>query len=261
MYFNQQIETMKRKILYQFLLALLSVFLLICCGAEETSKSEVQTDYKPYYFPVSELSTSKVYHYTVDDEKSEDLFWVLSTVAEDDKLYLLTDSYRRDSLDNFIHVEVIKEEINSQGAFVKEYFETQRSEDGQEFISAAVMEKESAFPWDLENTEEITWKFRCESKIYPDYDVETSRKRKFTGESETIEFKGMETPAIKLYDKYRVSFQNRLNRRREDYDFTQTSYYAKGIGLFKYTRQFPENQLTFTLSEILSLDEWKKIKP
>jgi hypothetical protein len=251
---------MKRKILYPFLFTWISVFLLTCCGVEETSKSEVKTDYKPYYFPVSELSTPKVYHYTVDDEKSEDLFWVLSTVTEDGKIYLLTDSYTTDTLDNLIHIEVIKEEINSQGSFVKKYIETQRSQDGQEFTSAAVMENESAFLWDLENTEEITWKFRCESKIYPGYDVETSRKRKFTGESVTIEFEDMETPAIKLFDKYRVTYIKRLNSRRDDFDFTQTSYYAKGIGLYKYTRVFPENQVTYTLSEILSLDEWEKIK-
>lgn len=258
-YWKQQ-ETMKRKLLHPFLLTGVSALLLTCCGVEKHPSSEVDTDYKSYYFPVEELGTPKVYQFTADDEKSKDLFWVLNKVTEDNKTYLLTDSYTMDSLNNLIHTEVIKEEINKKGAFVKEYVETQRKQDGQEFKSAAVMESESAFLWDLNHTEEITWKFTYESKIYTGFDIETYRKRKFKGESLTIEFEGKETPAIKLYDNFRVSYINQFINQRDDFDFTQTSYYAKGIGLYKYTRIFPESQVTYTLSEVLSLDQWEKIK-
>ncbi|MEX0996311.1 MAG: hypothetical protein WDZ45_04625 [Flavobacteriaceae bacterium] len=251
---------MMQKQLLSFFLMTISALLLVCCGVKNTSSSKVKTDFKSYYYPVESLIIPKVYHFSVDDEKTGDLYWVLSTVTENNKTYLLTDSYAMDTLDNLNHVEVIKEEINKKGAFVKEYIETQRNQIGQKFKSPAVMESEGVFLWDLKETEDITWKFKNESKVYPDYDVETYRKRKFTGESLTIEFEGKITPAIIFSDEFRVIYINRLNNQRNDIGFTQTSYYAKGIGLYKYTRVFPERKVTFTLKEILSLEEWEKMK-
>lgn len=157
-----------------------------------------------------------------------------------------------------IHVELIKEEINEVGSFVKEYTETQRNKYGKEFKSAATMESESAFLWDLENSDEITWKFNKESKIYPGYDIETVRRRKFTGDSVNIEFEDEKIPAVKFLDSFRITYITRLDNRRDNIDYIQTSYYAKGIGLYEYTRVFPDSEVTFTLKEILSLDEWEK---
>ena len=251
---------MTQKQISAFFLLIIPTLLSICFGIKEETLRSEQTNFKSYYYPFKTLKTSKVYHFSSDNKKNSELFWVLSTVNDNNKTYLLTDSYAKDSLGNLNHIEVIKEEINNDGAFVKEYIETQHAKNGKTFDSPAVMESEGVFLWDLKKSEEIIWKFKNESKTDPRYDIVTSRRRKFTGESLTIEFENRKIPAITFNDNFKISYIRKLNNQRDDFDFTQTSYYAKGIGLYKYTRIFKESQITYTLTEILSYTEWKKIK-
>lgn len=226
---------------------------------EETLSNE-QTNFKSYYYPLESLKRSKVYHFLPDNKNDSELFWVLSLKKENNKTYLLTDSYAKDSLGNLSHIEVIKEEINDDGAFVKEYVEIQHATNGQIFNSLAVMESEGVFLWNLNKNDEIIWKFKTENKIDARYVIETSRKRKFIGKSLSIEFDNKKVPTIEFNDNFKISYIRKFNKQRDDFNFTQTSYYAKGIGLYKYTRVFEKSQITYTLSEIISLAEFKKMK-
>lgn len=251
---------MTQKRIFLFFLIIIPSLLSIYLGVNEETFNTKHKKIKSYYYPFENLKTSKVYHFLPDNKKKDELFWVLSLIKDNNKTYLLTDSYAKDSLGNLNHIEVIKEEINNEGAFVKEYIEIQHAKNGNKFNSPAVMESECVFLWNLRKGEEIIWKFKNENKTYPGYDIETTRRRKFSGESLTIEFEKRKIPAIKFNDKFKISYVKKLNNQRDDFDFTQTSYYAKGIGLYKYTRVFKESQITYTLTEILSHTEWKKNK-
>lgn len=246
--------------LYFLLLIATVAFLFICCGAKTEPSNEEKTEYKSYYFPIEELRTPKVYRYSSENTNDGDMYWVMSTVAENNQTYLLTDAYTLDSMGNLNHIELVKEAITDKGAFVKEYSETQRNQHGQTFQSVVTMESDGIFLWDLKTDKEIIWKFKSVSKAYPDFENETYRERMFTGTHTTITFHSKETPAILLTDSFKIHFNNRSTKQQEAYDFSQTSYYAKGIGLYKFTRVFPDRQVTVILKEILSLDEWEKIK-
>lgn len=251
---------MTQKQIYTSFLIIIPILVSIYVGNNEETLSSEQTNFKSYYYPFETFKTSKVYHFLPDNKKNSELFWVLSLKKENNKTYLLTDSYAKDSLGNLNHIEVIKEEINNDGAFVKEYVEIQDAKNGKTFDSPAVMESEAVFLWNLKKNEEIIWKFKTENKIDPRYVIETSRKRKFIGESLSIKFDNKKIPTIEFNDNFKISYIRKLNKQRDDFDFTQTSYYAKGVGLYKYTRVFKESQITYTLSEIISLTEFKKMK-
>ena len=249
----------KKQVFIMFFLTTVPL-ILMCCGTSSSSLNK-KTSYKEYYYPIKDLTTPKVYHFTADDEKSGDLYWVLSTVSENGKSYLLTDSYTKDSLNNLKHVEVIKEEINEKGAFVKEYIESQYSKNGVLYKSPAIMENECVFQWDLKGDKEIIWKFINESKIYRGYKVETERVRKFVGiTTEKLEYNNESISVAKFIDNFKITYINTLNSQKDIFYFEQTSFYAKGIGLYKYIRTFPDSKVTLTLIEILTLSEWEKIK-
>ena len=251
---------MTQKQIFIFFLIIIPTLVIVYVGNNEETLSNEQTNFKSYYYPFESFKTSKVYHFLPDNKNNSELFWVLSLKKENNKNYLLTDSYAKDSLGNLSHIEVIKEEINNEGAFVKEYLEIQHDNNGQTFNSPAVMESEGVFLWNLNKNDEIIWKFKTENKIDPRYVIETSRKRKFIGKSLSIEFDNKKVPTIEFKDNFKISYIRKLNKQRDDFDFKQTSYYAKGIGLYKYTRVFKESQITYTLSDVISHAEFKKMK-
>lgn len=70
----------------------------------------------------------------------------------------------------------------------------------------------------------------------------------------------MSLSSINFIDNYTVTYLPHDSQDRDSVYFSQSSVYAEGIGLYKYTRNLDNRKVTFTLIEILSPVDWEKIK-
>ena len=112
----------------------------------------------------------------------------------------------------------------------------------------------------MSKREKIIWEFETVNKLYPGYITNVKRKRVYTGKNTIIEFDNIEYDAIVFSDSFEIKQSNSSFKISNISNFTQTSYYAKGIGMYQYVRKFPDRQVTYTLNEILSRNQWEDIK-
>ena len=251
-----------------YLLALVSLATITACsGSSEgnTTSDEAEApgkNYKAYYYPVEELSEPKVYYFKPDDLSAGELFWVMTRVEKGGKAHLATDSYLLDPTGKLKHIEYIEEEINEEGAFIKRYVEYQEDTAGSQVEAPAKMNHGQAFAWNLKPDNPLIWEFESKSTQYfeDSYSITMKRSRVFKGPGKDIDFEGQAHEAITFSDSFEMDFVNSATKDKQDFDFMQTSYYAKGIGLYKYTRNLPDGDLTYTLDAILSLEDWTKLK-
>lgn len=235
----------------------------MCVGPSSNnteSTNESTSDYKSYYYPIDDLKDTKIYHYVPDDAGTDHLYWVLTRIKKKDKIFLKTESYTMDSIGSIKQVELIKEELNETGSYVKEYTEFQYSENGDRFEVPAEMDSECVFKWDIEENDIITWSFETENKLYPGYVTRVQRNREYNEKKTTIQFNGKDYDAIVFSDNFEIEYVSSALSDKQEFNFTQTSYYAKGIGMYQYVRNLQDSQLTYTLDEILSPDEWNELK-
>lgn len=252
---------MKKNII-SILFSILSILLITRCAFP--SAIDIQSTsinkFKKYYYPVSELKEPRVYHYKPKEENFDHLYWILSRVKQHGKVVLTTDSYVMDRNGNIKRVETIKEEINEIGAIVKQYVEIEYDEFENHFEVHGEINNEWVFKWNLIERDSIIWDFKTESKLYPGYVIKTQRTRNLTGQKNIIQFKGEDYNTITFLDSFSVEYVNSKLFDKQELDFKQTSIYAEGIGLYQYVRDLPDNELTYTLVEILSVSEWKNLK-
>ncbi|WP_034061393.1 hypothetical protein [Lacinutrix jangbogonensis] len=76
----------------------------------------------------------------------------------------------------------------------------------------------------------------------------------FVGKSK-INILGKEYEAIKLKGVYKTVVVNST----EKFEYTQYSYYIKGVGLAKMEKEYSNGKKeTLELTKIMSIDEWNK---
>lgn len=246
-----------------FILSFGTITLMTMCAgwsnnnAESTNSSR---DYKSYYYPIDDLKNTKIYHYVSDDAGTAHLYWVLTSFEEKGKVFFATDSYTMDSLGILKQVEIIKEELNDIGSYVKEYTEFQYNDKGNRFEAPAVLDNECVFKWYMNDNDVITWSFETENKLYPSYITRVQRNREYNDETAKVQFNGKDYDAIVFADSFKIEYISSALGDKQEINFTQTSYYAKGIGLYQFVRNLQELPMTYTLDEILSLDEWNELK-
>ena len=227
-------------------------------SSESTKISDINLE--EYYFPIDDLENTKVYHYVSDETEVKHLYWVLKKSVKNGKTFLITDSYSMNSSGEFKRIEIINEEINEAGSFVKEYTKFQFDKNGNKFEVSAKLQSECVFKWDMNKGEKIIWEFETENKLYPGYITNVEKKREYIKETTIIKFNDKEYDAIVFSDNFKVKQSNSTFNKSIISNFTQTSYYAKGIGMYQYVRKFPDGQVTYTLNKILSKGQWNDLK-
>jgi protein associated with RNAse G/E len=224
------------------------------------SVSDVQSaEFREYYFPVDSFIEPKIYHYASEGDINPDMYWVLSTIQENEKTFLLTDSYALQPDGKFKNVEKIKEEIKADGAYVLEYAEFQKDQNGVTYPAEAVITNSCVFMWNMKTTEPLIWSFEITNKDNTAVLQKTNKTRYYRGNKSDIIFENDTLQAIEFTDDFHLEMVNTVNGRNKVYDFSQTSYYTQNIGMYKYVRDVDDKQYVYTLTEILSNDEWLEI--
>ncbi len=217
-------------------LKLFSIFITILtlagCSVEE------------YYFPMSELTNGKVYKYECKSDPSKTQYWKLTFDLKNQ--ILTTEAYESD----FRQYELFKEKITDEGTEVIEFTSYRKDQDGLSFPVYNIPKDVDVFKWNKKES----YKYSAETDFYGQYKVTFSKERGYVGKSK-ISILGKGHEAIKLKDIYKTVVLNST----EKFEYTQYSYYIKGIGLAKMEKEYADGtKETLELTEIMTIDEWNK---
>ena len=193
-----------------------------------------------YYYPTHTNSTN-VYMYVNPGNSALNEFWKVT--SNENAKTLLTESYDF----NFRLYNTFKEKLDRQSYKLIEYseYEYQGGYADQE-IKSKISEND-VFGFDKEKK----YKYAVDyTNSYGKFKF--IKERKYLG-IETIGIQNQEYKAIKFSDKYYISAID-LN---DSYEFEQTTYYAKNVGMVKYERYIPnEETRILELQKILTEDEF-----
>ena len=144
---------------------------------------------------------------------------------------------------------------------MREYSVTHHSDpDGPYQLPADIMQP-CVFKWDMDEGETIIWEHKSEDKLYAETKSNIKRSRTFTGQFTEVQFSNQNFKAMVFADSFEIDYSYSGDNEQFEFDFSQTSYYAEGIGLHSYVRKLDDDgEAGFTLINILSLEEWEKIK-
>ena len=246
---------MRSKILF------ISISLILTATNCSSDQKVISTkNLKSYYYPVEDLNQPKVYYYKSEKELNRHLFWKLSKKEENGVTYLITDAFTYGQNGEIQKVEEIKERITKEGSFVVNYVQYEHDDLGNTFKLNSTMKDSCVFKWEMTSDEKIDWSFRNESMIFPNYTRSISKKRSLENVEEKFEYKGENKPAVLFSDHLNTKYTN-INTGSIDnaFEMDQISFYAKDIGMTKYTRKFEDgSDITFELYDILTMHEWNE---
>jgi len=199
---------------------------------------------KQYYFPISNLTNGKVYKYECKLEPSKTQYWKLTSDLKNQTL--TTEAYESD----FRQYESFKEKITNDGTEVIEFTSFLKNDKGISLPIKNILKEVDVFKWKTKQP------YRYSTEI--EYDENTkvifSKEREYLGKSK-INILGKEHEAIKLKGNYKTVVVNST----EKYEYTQFSYYIKGIGLAKMEKKYSDGKKeTLELTKIMNIDEWEK---
>jgi len=193
-----------------------------------------------YYYPTSTNSTN-VYVYVNPNNSELNEYWKVT--SSEDTQTLLTESYDA----NFRLYNSFKEKLDKESYKLIEYseYEYQGTYADQEIKSK--ISDNDVFGFDKAKK----YKYAVDyTNSYGKFKF--IKERKFLG-IETVEIQNQEYKAVKFSDKYYISAID-LN---DSYEFEQTAYYAKDVGMVKYERYIPnEETRVLELQKIMNEEEF-----
>lgn len=199
---------------------------------------------KEYYFPISELTNGKVYKYECKSEPSKTQYWKLTSDLKNQ--ILTTEAYESD----FRQYELFKEKITDKGTEVIEFTSYLKNQKGLLLPVYNIPKDVDVFKWNKKKT----YKYSAETDYDGKYKTIFSKEREYVGKSK-ISILGNEHEAIKLKGNYKTAVVNST----EKFEYTQYSYYVKGIGLAKMEKKYLDGKKeTLELTEIMTIDEWNQ---
>ncbi|MFK5982344.1 MAG: hypothetical protein QM499_05460 [Flavobacteriaceae bacterium] len=202
---------------------------------------------KEYYFPMAELVEGKIYTYECKAEPSNTEFWKLTSNLTDNTL--ITEAFNSD----YKQYEFFKEQLNNNGAILLEFI-SYRSNENEQNVSAVINKPIDldVFKWKTDNP----YKYSSET-IDENYGkVIFEKKREFL---EEVKLTVLEKEHKAL--KFKESYKTVVSKTKQKYEYSQFSYYAKGIGLVKMEKEYPDGAIqVLELTKILSIPEWEKEK-
>ena len=199
---------------------------------------------KKYYFPISELTDGKVYKYECKNEPNRTQYWKLTYNLKDK--VLTTEAYESD----FRQYELFKEKITDKGTEVIEFISYRKNEKGFSIPMSNIPKDIDVFRWKKSKP----YRYSAETLYAQNQKTIFSKEREYVGESKII-ILGKEYEAIKLKGNYKTIVVNSTDK----FEYTQFSYYIKGIGLAKMEKEYSDGKKeTLELTEIMTIEQWNK---
>lgn len=214
-----------------------SIIMVLCsCGGNNLMK---------YYYPINDKNETKVYKYVDPSNSKTPVYWKVTTDFKNKTI--LTESY--DS--RFNRFNSFFEKIKKKEADLLRYvdYETGTNETITEIN--ATIKKNKVY---RSNKKEPYFYAVEYNNMYGKTHLE--KKREFV-DFEEITVQGKKYSTAKFKEKYLI------NEKDDTFIFYQISYYAKGMGMVKSERNFPNSDgevLILELEKIMTAAEFKKLK-
>jgi hypothetical protein len=199
---------------------------------------------KEYYFPMSELTDGKVYKYECKSDPNQTQYWKLT--YDSDAQVLTTEAYESD----FRQYELFKEKVTDKGTEAIEFISYIKKQEGIQLPVNHILKDVDVFRWSTKEP----YKYTAETDYDGEFTTIFTKERTYEGESK-INVLGEDHKAIKLKGDYKTVVVN----SSEKFEYSQHSYYVKGVGLAKMEKQFSDGRkVDLELTEIMTIDEWNK---
>ncbi len=193
---------------------------------------------------MSKLTNGNVYKYECKSEPSKTQYWKLTSDLKNQ--ILITEAYESD----FRQYELFKEKITDKGTEVIEFTSYLKNQKNLLLPVYNIPKDVDVFKWKTKEP----YKYSAETDYEGKYKTIFLKEREYVGKSK-IKILGKEHEAIKLKGNYKTVVVNST----EKFEYTQYSYYIKGIGLAKMEKEYSDGKKeTLELTEIMTIDEWKK---
>ena len=188
-----------------------------------------------YYYPIDDEIKVFKYINPTDSELTE--YWKITTKSKNGNI--LTESY--DS--KFVLYNTFEEQVYPNNADLIRYTDTEKLANGGSINIESDVMKKDVYKSDKLNPYNYAVSYK---NNFGKFTFE--KKRQFVG-FEEVQISKTLYQSAKFKDEY---FINAIDQN-DKYEFYQITYYAKGIGMVKYERHIPsENVRILELEEIMS---------
>jgi hypothetical protein len=199
---------------------------------------------KDYYFQLQDLKEGIVFKYECKSDPSETQYWKLTS----NKNTLITEAYNND-LEKF---EFFLETYTETGTKVTKFVSYNKNKDDEMVVIDSRLITTDVFNWSTDTDCNYSTEF-----IDKDYgQVSFSMHRYFIKKTE-ISVLGTNYKVL----KYKCIYRTKIPSDNYDYAYTQYMYYAKGLGLVKIEKEYPNGKsAVLKLTEIITKEDWDKIQ-
>lgn len=199
---------------------------------------------KAYYFQLPDLTDSIVFKYECKEDASKTEYWKLTSKYNT----LITEAYSSD-LDKY---EFFVEEFTESESKVIKFISYHKKESGEIEVVKKRLKDSVVFKWD-KNTD---YHYSAEYVDHTYGKVSFSKYRTFI-EEDVIHILGQNYPVLKFKGLYKT----KIPEANYDYEYYQYSYYAKGLGLVKMEKTYPNGKtVVLELTEIITREGWDKMQ-
>lgn len=198
------------------------------------------SSFKKYYYPYEKFESPVIYKYECLEDPSRTGFWKMTYDSE--KEIFTTEAYDH----QFQYFEYFAESIENDGTILIEFAEI--NNDIKPPTSSPY--ENDVYKWNDKTSYQYAVKYISSHGI-----MTLTKSRKYAG------FENMETKQGKFKClKFDEHYTMRLDSEKEDYQFSQFSYYSKNRGMIAYQRTLPDGRiLNYELSEILNQADWNTL--
>ncbi|MGH1435617.1 MAG: hypothetical protein ACRBG0_14310 [Lewinella sp.] len=193
--------------------------------------------YKGYYYSSFDADRPRIYEYSCKADPTRTQYWRMTS----DHNSLITEAYDA----NFTQFELIKEAFNHEGSVLVSYINFD--------------DKGDRLHRDIQKTDIYKWKKDGPYEYAIEYENNGERvfflkEREYIGVAK-VNVLGADYDCLKFKGTYKFG----LVGEPAEYEYYQYSYYAKGLGMVKYERYFPDGEsIVLELTEIYDDQEWKR---
>ena len=241
-----------------FSILIFSLFCLTFC------RNDGKKDIRNYYFPLKSLEDGLVYEYaSVKNDSLTPAYWFYRSFISKEGVYLTGTYYEYE----LIPLQVIREELVSNGMLVKEAFLYERPDSNglQDRVSLSI-QADNVFPFEVSDSSGIfLYKVKWEPVSDPGASITLIKNRSYAGDT-TFTYNDQRYDAVIFNVKELIEY-DKEGVFEQTYDGREI--YAKGVGLVYYdkkvadgvdwayrlNRQYPMEELEETFRQRLLEDE------
>jgi hypothetical protein len=199
---------------------------------------------KAYYFQLQDLKDSIIFKYECKEDASKTEYWKLTSKHNT----LITEAYTSD-IEKY---EFFVEEFTKNGSKVLKFISYHKNEDGAIEVINRKLKDSDVYRWEKAEDYHYSTEF-----VDPKYGKITFSKHRTFAKEAVIHILGANHQALKFKGTYRTKIPD----DNYDYQYEQFSYYAKGLGLVKMEKTYPDGEkVTLELTEIITKDAWDKMQ-